>query len=56
MALLLKTPILDDFSKIDFENNKNFIEKDLFDEYVRRNRTEKGILLKRTLYGIVAKK
>jgi len=59
MALLLKTPILDDFSEI--HNNegverKSKIEKELFDEYVKRYRTEKGILLKRRLYGIVAQK
>jgi len=50
MALLLKTPILDDFE------NKPIIEKDLFDEYVKKYKTEKGILLERVLYGIVAKK
>ena len=58
LALLLKTPILDDFSEEDnfeFEHGKE-IEKDLFQEYVNRYRTEKGILLKRVLYGIVAKK
>lgn len=59
LALLQKTPILDDFSE--FEENGRWvhsekIEKDLFDEYVRKNITEKGILLKRVLYGIVAKK
>lgn len=53
MALLLKTPILDDFSETNNENKK-LIEKDLFDEYVKRNKTEKGILLKRVLYGIIA--
>lgn len=53
MALLLKTPILDDFSEI---KNENLTEKELFDEYVRNNRTEKGILLKRVLYGIIAVK
>ena len=58
MALLLKTPILDDFSEI---RNKEFehvtrVETDLFKEYVRRYKTEKGILLKRVLYGIIAKK
>ncbi len=58
VALLVKTPILDDFSE---EDNSNFshsskIEKDLLDEYVRKNTTEKGILLERVLYGIVAKK
>ena len=58
MALLLKVPILDDFSEI---NNESFthrtgIEKDLFVEYVNKNTTEKGVLLKRVLYGIIAKK
>ena len=58
MALLLKTPILDDFSEIKNEGfkHKSQIEKDLFDEYVKRYKTEKGILLKRVSYGIVAKK
>lgn len=58
MALLLKTPILEDFSEIKNENfkHKQIIEKELFDEYVKENKTEKGILLKRVLYGIVAKK
>ena len=58
MALLLKTPILNDFLET---NNKEFehrpiIEKDLFEKYVKKYKTEKGILLKRVLYGIVAKK
>ena len=58
MALLLKTPILDNFSELENENfeHKPVIEKDLFNEYVKRYSTEKGILLKRVLYGIVAKK
>ena len=56
MALLLKTPILDDFSEVNNENfeHKKVIEKELFDEYIRKNKTEKGILLKRVLYGIIA--
>lgn len=57
LALLLKTPILDDFSEIN--NNEEFnktIEKDLFNKYVETHKTEKGIELKRVLYGIVAKK
>lgn len=58
ISLLLKTPILDDFSEI---NNKGFehrkiIEKDLLDKYIEKYSTEKGILLKRRYYGIVAKK
>ena len=58
MALLLKTPILDDFSEISGKEceNREIIEKELFDKYVRKYKTEKGILLKRVLYGIVAKK
>ncbi len=58
MALLLKTPILDDFSEINYVEfqHRTIVEKDLFDEYVKKNTTEKGILLKRVLYGIVAKK
>jgi len=58
MALLLRTPILDDFSEITREEfeHRTIVEKDLFGEYVKRYKTEKGILLKRVLYGIVAKK
>lgn len=57
-ALILKTPILDDFSE---ETNDRFvhrktIEKDLFDAYVKAYKTDKGIFLKRKLYGIVARK
>lgn len=58
LALLLKTPILDDFSEIhdnEFEHI-NTIERDLFNKYVSKYKAEKGILLKRVLYGIVAKK
>lgn len=58
MALLLKTPILDDFSE-EAENDfvhRKVIEKDLFDAYVKQYKTDKGIWLKRKLYGIVAKK
>ena len=58
MALLLKVPIIDDFSEINNENfvHKTEIEKDLFDEYVKKNKTDGGIILRRVLYGIVAKK
>ena len=58
MALLLKAPILDDFSEVnneDFEH-KPRIEQDIFEAYVKKYKTEKGILLKRVLYGIVARK
>ena len=58
MALLLKVPILDDFSELENEGfvHKTVIEKELFDEYVSKYKTEKGILLRRVLYGIVARK
>ena len=58
MPLLLKTPILDDFSEISGKGviRRKIVEQDLFNEYVRKYKTEKGILLKRVLYGIVAKK
>ncbi len=58
MALLLKTPILDDFSDTDdsFEEHLKTIDSKLFDEYVKRYKTERGILLERALYGIVAYK
>ena len=55
IALLLKTPILNDFSEIEVEHNE-IIEKDLFEKYVKKFKTEKGILLKRVLYGIIAEK
>lgn len=57
-ALLVKTPILNDFSEIHEKAGEEHkkIEIDLFDEYVRKNKTEKGILLKRVSYGIVARK
>ena len=58
VALLLKTLILDDFSE---SNNERFehkptIENNLLEECINKFQTEKGILLKRVLYGIVAKK
>ena len=58
LALLLKTPILDDFSKLNTSKNLHnpSIEKDLFDKYVSSHTTSKGIELKRVLYAIVAKK
>ena len=55
MALLLKTPILER-EKEDGKMEMPPIEKDLFDEYVKKYKTEKGILLKRKYYGIIAKK
>ena len=58
LALLLKTPILDDFSEEDntsFEHRKE-IEMDIFDKYANEYKSIQGILLKRVLYGIIAKK
>ena len=58
LALLLKTPILDDFS----EENENTslikmeIDMQKLDEYIRNNTTDKGILLRRRYYGITANK
>lgn len=58
MTLLLKVPILDDFSEIkdSFEEHLKSINSKLFSEYVKKFKTERGILLERVLYGIVAKK
>ena len=58
MALLLKTPILDDFSEVSNEEfeHRTMVERDLFDQYVSQYKTEKGILLKRKLYGMVARR
>lgn len=49
ISLLLKAPILEDFSV----KSKDL---ELLNEYVKKYKTEKGILLERVLYGIVAKK
>ncbi len=56
MALLLKTPIINDFSEIEEKSirQRTIIEKELFNDYVQKFKTEKGILLRRKLYGIVA--
>ena len=58
LKLLLKTPILDDFSETRKceEIHKQSMEKKLFNEYIKNNTSNKGILLKRRYYGIVAKK
>lgn len=58
LALLLKTPILEDFSEI--EENSNLGEKNIdmkkLDKYINENISEKGILLIRRYYGITATK
>mgnify|MGYP004594182323 FL=1 len=58
MALLLKTPILDEFSEIkdNKSKHKKRIEMNLFEKYVDKYTSKKGILLKRRLYGIIATK
>ena len=57
LALLIKAPILDDFSEINTnEYEKELIETDIFEKYVSQNITEKGIKLIRRYYGITAKK
>ena len=56
-ALLLKVPILDDISEMKKNKYKRIpIEKDIFDQYVSQNTTEKGIKLIRRYYGIIAQK
>lgn len=59
LALLLKTPILSDFSEIEEnEEMSDIIEVDneILDKYISENTTEKGILLIRRYYGITAEK
>ena len=58
LALLLKTPILSDFSEItkNDNNDNDMINMSLLDKYIQENKTEKGILLIRRYYGITATK
>ena len=49
MALLLKTPIINDFSNKEFDEEK-------IDKYISENMTAEGILLIRRYYGITATK
>lgn len=56
-ALLVKTPILNDFSEESFqEYEREPIEKEKFEKYVKENINEKGIKLVRRYYGIIARK
>lgn len=56
LKLLLKVPILDEFS-LEKRNENILAEKmNIFERYVEKNTKPKGILLKRQYYGIVAKK
>lgn len=59
IALLKKAPILENFSEI--KNNLNLsnsksLDSKLLDKYIKENTTEKGILLIRRYYGIIATK
>ena len=58
LALLLKTPILNDFSEENENNNftENTIDMQILNQYIENNTTDKGILLRRRYYGIVANK
>lgn len=56
LALLLKTPILNDFSEETQEDIQLPIEDDILDKYIEENTTPKGIELIRRYYGIVAVK
>lgn len=56
-ALLVKTPILDEFSEESLnEYERKPIEKEIFEKYVEQNTTKKGIKLIRRYYGIIGKK
>ena len=58
LALLLKTPILNDFSEENENDNliENNIDMQILNQYIEKNTTNKGILLRRRYYGIVASK
>lgn len=58
LVLLLKTPILSDFSemRLDNENVYKELNTNLLDKYIKENTTNKGILLIRRYYGISAMK
>lgn len=57
-ALLNKTPILDDFSEEYgyFKKAQEHLDENTLKKYADENKTDKGILLIRRYYGIVAKK
>ncbi len=56
LALLLKAPILIDFSEERKTPNSSKLNLDLLDNYIKENTNSKGILLIRRYYGIVATK
>ena len=53
IALLLKTPILTNFSEMVESQD---LELDILDKYINSHKTDKGILLIRRYYGIIATK
>ena len=58
LTLLLKTPILNDFSEEHENNNlkEDNIDMQILNQYIENNTTNKGILLRRRYYGIIANK
>ena len=58
LALLLKTPILNDFSEGHENNNlkEDNIDMQILNRYIENNTTNRGILLRRRYYGIIANK
>ena len=60
LALLYKTPILDDFSEENLTHKDDYykknIDENLINEYINKHTYSKGILLIRRYYGITAKK
>ena len=57
LALLYKTPILSNFSETQENTIKEeMIDDDLINKYIKGHSTEKGIILIRRYYGIVAEK
>lgn len=57
LALLYKTPILCNFSEIEDNNFDDVVVDDgILNKYIEENSSEKGILLIRRYYGIIAEK
>lgn len=59
LALLLKTPILADFSEVGENEGSSYdirIDDNKLEKYIEENTTEQGILLVRRYYGITATK
>lgn len=56
IGLLLKTPILDNFSEESLNFERKQIDLEKLNEYIEDNTKQKGIVLKRNYYGITARK